>query len=101
MRAEIENTVGEIEKSLELLRQRMNWETADHRLEEFNAMSEDPKLWDDPERAQKLMRERQALVDAMENYRSLAQDLQDNVDLIELGEMEDDAEVITEAENAI
>ncbi|NOX74373.1 MAG: peptide chain release factor 2 [Alphaproteobacteria bacterium] len=101
MRAEIENIASEIEKSLDLLRQRMNWETADHRLEEFNAMSEDPKLWDDPASAQKLMRERQALVDAMENYKSLAQDLQDNLDLIELGEMEDDAEVVTEAETAI
>ena len=34
-------------------------------------MSEDPKLWDDPEKAQKLMRERQALVDAIETYSSL------------------------------
>jgi peptide chain release factor 2 len=101
MRAEIENLASEIEKSLDLLRKRMNWETAGHRLEEFNAMSEDPNLWDDPEKAQKLMRERQALVSAMEDYKSLAQDLQDNIDLIELGEMEDDAEVVTEAETAL
>jgi len=101
MRAEIENIVGDIRKSLDLLAQRMNWETAQHRLEEFNAMSEDPKLWDDPEKAQKLMRERQALVDAMGNFTGLSQDLQDNIDLIELGEMEDDTEVVTEAENAL
>jgi peptide chain release factor 2 len=101
MRAEIENIASEIEKSLDLLRQRMNWETADHRLEEFNAMSEDPDLWNDPEKAQKLMRERQALVSAMEDYKSLAQELEDNIDLIELGEMEEDAEVVSEAENAI
>lgn len=101
MRAEIENLVGDIEKSLDLLRQRMDWETADHRLEEFNAMSEDPNLWDDPEKAQKLMRERQALVDAMETFKGLQLDLQDNVDLIELGEMEEDADVVKEAEDAI
>lgn len=101
MRAEIEKITAEIEKSLELLRQRVGWETAEHRLEEFNAMSEDPKLWDDPDKAQSLMRDRQALVDAMENYQSLAQDLADNVDLIELGEMEDDTEVVDEAETAI
>ena len=47
------------------------------------------------------MRERQALVDAIDRYKSLAQDLTDNTDLIELGEMEDDAEVVTEAEAAI
>jgi len=101
MRAEIENLVGEIQKSLDLLHQRMDWETAQHRLEEFNAMSEDPNLWDDPERAQKLMRERQSLVDAMDTYSGLKQELADNVELIELGEMEDDAEVVKDAENAI
>jgi peptide chain release factor 2 len=101
MRAETEKQVAEIEKSLDLLRQRMGWETAAHRMEEFDAMSEDPTLWDNPDRAQKLMRERQNLVDAMDNYKGLAGDLQDNVDMIELGEMEDDQEVITDAEGVI
>ncbi|MGE4611640.1 MAG: peptide chain release factor 2 [Paracoccaceae bacterium] len=101
MRAETEKQVAEIEKSLDLLRQRMGWETVAHRMEEFDAMSEDPTLWDNPERAQKLMRERQNLVDAMDNYKGLSGDMQDNVDMIELGEMEDDQEVITDAQNAI
>ncbi|MBL4748969.1 MAG: peptide chain release factor 2 [Amylibacter sp.] len=101
MRAEIENIATEITDVLELLKQRMDWETAPYRLEEFNAMSEDPDLWNDPEKAQKLMRERQMLVDAMDNYKSLAQDLADNIELIELGEMEEDQEVIDEAEKAI
>ena len=56
MRAEIANSVEAIEKSLDLLKQRMDWDTAKHRLEEFDAMIEDPTLWDDQERAQKLMR---------------------------------------------
>ena len=101
MRTETEKQVAEIEKSLELLRLRMDYDTADHRLEEFDAMSEDPTLWDNPENAQKLMRERQALVDAMQNYKSLAADLQDNIDMIELGEIEEDDEVVTDAERAI
>ncbi len=101
MRAETEKQIAEIEKSLALLRQRMGWDTAAHRLEEFDAMSENPTLWDNPDKAQKLMRERQNLVDAMEDYTSLAEDMRDNVDLIELGEMEDDAEVVAESEIAI
>lgn len=101
MRAEIQNIVAEIEKSLELLAQRMDWETAPHRMEEFNARVEDPNLWDDPDAAQKLMRERQMLVDAMDTYTSIKQDMSDNVEMIELGEMEDDAEVITDAEEAL
>ena len=101
MRAETENTVAAIEKSLDLLAQRMDWQTAPHRLEEFNAMVESPTLWDDPEKAQKLMRDRQMLVDAMERYQGMKQELSDNVELIELGEMEDDAEVVKEAETAL
>ncbi|KIC44091.1 MAG: peptide chain release factor 2 [Ruegeria sp.] len=101
MRAETQNTVAEIEKSLELLAQRMDYETAPHRLEEFNARVEDPNLWDSPENAQKLMRERQMLVDAIETYESIKTDLNDNVELIELGEMEEDEEVVADAEAAI
>ncbi len=101
MRAETQNIVAEIEKSLELLAQRMDYETAPHRLEEFNARVEDPNLWDSPENAQKLMRERQMLVDAIETYKSIKTDLSDNIELIELGEMEEDNEVVQDAESAI
>ncbi|PRX38182.1 peptide chain release factor 2 [Meinhardsimonia xiamenensis] len=101
MRAEAQNTVDAIRKSLELLKQRIGWETAAHRLEEFNAMVEDPTLWDDPARAQKLMRERQALVDSVETVKAIEQELSDNVELIELGEAEGDEEVVAEAEEAL
>lgn len=101
MRAEVQNTVEEIEKSIELLKQRMTWETAEFRLEEFNARVEDPNLWDDAEGAQKLMRERQLLVDAIDGVKSLMTDLSDNIEMIELGEMEDDDEVVKDAEEAI
>ena len=101
MRAETQNIVAEIEKSLTLLAQRMDVETAQHRLEEFNARVEDPNLWDNPEAAQKLMRERQSLVDAMDTYERIKTEMTDNVELIELGEMEDDEEVVSEAEAAL
>ena len=101
MRAEIQNCVEKIEKSVALLKQRLDWETASHRIEEFDAMIEDPTLWDDPERAQKLMRERQNLMDAVKTARSIEQDMTDNIDMIELGEMEEDEEVVAEAEEAI
>jgi peptide chain release factor 2 len=58
MRSETQSHVEAIRKSLALLAQRMDRTTAAHRLEEFNAMIEDPSLWNDPARAQKLMRER-------------------------------------------
>ena len=101
MRADLQNTIAEIEKSLLLLGQRMDWDTAEHRLEEFNARVEDPALWNDAAKAQKLMRERQVLVDAMATHKSIKQDLSDTVELIELGEMEGDEEVVAEAEESL
>jgi peptide chain release factor 2 len=101
VRAEAQNNVAAIEKSLKLLAQRMDWETAPHRLEEFDALIEAPDLWNDAAKAQKLMRERQALIDAVGIYKRIGAGLKDNVELIELGEMENDQEIISEAEDAL
>ena len=101
MRADLQNTIAEIEKSLLLLGQRMDWDTAEHRLEEFNARVEEPDLWNDAAKAQKLMRDRQVLVDAMSMHKSIKQDLSDAFELIELGEMEGDDEVVAEAEDGL
>ncbi|MBB3712525.1 peptide chain release factor 2 [Limimaricola variabilis] len=101
MRAETQAHIAAIEKSLGLLAKRMGRETAAHRLEEFDARVEDPTLWDDPAAAQKLMRERQALLDKMGTYDQISQGLKDNVELIELGEMEGDEEIVAEAEAAL
>lgn len=101
MRAETQANIEKIRNSLTLLGQRMDIETAPHRLEEFNARVEDPDLWNNPENAQKLMRDRQVLVDKLKEYETIKQGVDDNAELIELGEMEDDAEVVEEAEEAL
>jgi peptide chain release factor 2 len=101
MRAETQANIEAITKSLKLLAQRMDWETAPHRLEEFDALIEAPDLWNDPAKAQKLMRERQALLDAVATYKLISAGLKDNTELIELGEAEGDAEIVTEAEEAL
>ena len=101
MRAETQNHVDAIAKSLKLLGQRMNIDTSAHRLEEFNAMLEAPDLWNDPARAQGLMRERQGLLDALSTYKLIEAGLRDNAELIEMGEAEGDAEIVTEAEAAL
>ena len=98
MRAETQSTIESIRKSLSLLGQRMDWQTAPHRLEEMNAMIEDGDLWSDPARAQKLMRDRQALLDAIETYRRIEADLSANAEMVELAEEEGDADLVAEAE---
>ncbi len=101
MRAETQANVEAIERSLDLLACRMDRPTAQHRLEELNARVEDPALWNDPARAQKLMRERQQLLEKIETHDAIARDLRDNLELIELGEAEGDAAVVAEAEEAL
>ena len=62
---------------------------------------EDPAFWNDPERAREVMRERTRIENALDGYRTLARETRDNRDLIELGEAEEDEEVVREAESAL
>ncbi|NCO86256.1 MAG: peptide chain release factor 2 [Rhodobacterales bacterium] len=101
MRNETQITIAAIEKSIRLIGQRMDRETARYRLEEFNARVEDPTLWDNPEAAQKLMRDRQVLLDKIGDIDALERDLRDNVELIEMGEAEGDEDIVEEAESAL
>jgi peptide chain release factor 2 len=74
---------------------------AQSRLEELNAASEDPDLWNDPQAAQKLMRERQSLETSIKTIKQIEQELEDNLGMIELGEEEGDEGVVKEAEEAL
>ena len=96
MRAELQNIVDKITKSLKLLEQRMDLGSVDHRLEEFNALSENPSFWQDQKKAQTLMRERQFLVNQIETYKNLSSELKENVDLIELAEQENEVSILDE-----
>src|SRR5690606_8926182 len=60
-----------------------------------------PDLWNDPEAARKVMSERQALEGAINDVRALETGVSDNVELIEMGEAEGDAEIVREAEEAL
>ncbi|MDP2700122.1 peptide chain release factor 2 [Thalassospira sp.] len=101
MRAEAQALVDEIKQSMALLRRHLDWDNALRRLDELNALAENPTLWDDPANAQKVMRERTHLEDSINGYKSLAQELDDNIELIELGEAEGDTDTVAEAEAAL
>ncbi|MDJ0930764.1 peptide chain release factor 2 [Breoghania sp.] len=101
MRPETQAIVEEIKQALSLLRRHLNWDRAISRLDELNTVAEGPDFWNDPTKARKLMRERQYLEENIGAVRRMETKLSDNLELIELGEMEDDASVIEEAEEAI
>ncbi|WP_298351617.1 peptide chain release factor 2 [Rhodoblastus sp.] len=90
MRAEAVSLVEQIKQSVGLLRRHLDVENSTRRLAELNAKSEEPHFWDDPENAQKLMRERTELEDRLGAMEKMERDLEDAVTLIELGEMEGD-----------
>lgn len=71
------------------------------RLEELNARSEDPDLWNDPDAAQKIMRERAGLESRITGFLALETGLSDNVEMIDLAEMEGDDDMVAEAEEAL
>jgi peptide chain release factor 2 len=71
------------------------------RLGDFNRQAEDPSLWNDSARAQKVMRQRQALDSAVKGYKKIEQELDDVVTLIELGEAEGDAATVEEGGQAL
>ncbi|WP_417456972.1 peptide chain release factor 2 [Kordiimonas sp.] len=101
MRAEAQATVDQLQQSMALLRRHLDWDRALLRLEELNALAEDPDLWNDPQNAQKLMRERTKLDDAITAVREIGDDLEATVEIIELSEMEDDEDMIKEAEGQL
>jgi peptide chain release factor 2 len=91
MRADAEHLKAQIAESLSLLRAHLDWDRAVRRLEELNARSEDPSLWDKPAEAQAVMRERGRLADQVEGVTRLETEVRDSLDLIDLAEAENDA----------
>ena len=71
------------------------------RLAELNKQAEDPDLWNDSTRAQKVMRERTALENQLGAISRIERELEDSLTFIELGESENDQSVIAEAEAAL
>ncbi len=67
----------------------------------MNRRAEDPALWSKPAEAQKVMRQRQTLEKSLSSFKRMQQDLEDNVTLIEMGEAENDASTVREAESLL
>ena len=71
------------------------------RLAELNRLAEDPNLWDDPQKAQKLMQERTMLEDRLGAIGNITREVEDQIGMIELGDAEGDESVVLEAEDAL
>ena len=63
-------------------------------------MTQDPSLWDNPEKAQKLISERTRLIDKIEKIQSIENEVNSSYEMIELSEFENELEILAEAENS-
>jgi peptide chain release factor 2 len=70
-------------------------------LAELNAKAEDPTLWNDPQKAQELMRRRQELENRIGAIKRIEQAIVDNTELIAMGEAEGDQSIIDDAEKIL
>ncbi|MDE7547921.1 peptide chain release factor 2 [Acetobacter fabarum] len=96
MSAETEALNEQIKQSVALLRRHLNWDVAEGRLAELNNQAEDPDLWNNPEAAQKMMRERTLLANQIEGVQALETNVNDTSELIEMAEAEGDADLVAE-----
>lgn len=78
-----------------------DWDNALIRLSNLNQQAESATLWDDPQQAQKLLKEREALNSSIKGVQDLQQTLDDALGLLELAEIEADIELVNEAETTI
>ena len=96
MSAETEHKADAIRSSLSLLRQHLDWEKSQARLAELQVLAEDQNLWNNQQKAQSVMREKNSLEVMINAVNEIAKQLDDSHDMIAMAEDEGDADLIAE-----
>ena len=78
-----------------------DWDNSVRELAELNAKAEDSSIWNDPQKAQEVMKRRQELDGRINGILKIEQSVADNTELIAMGESEGDASIVVEAEKAL
>ena len=75
-----------------------DWDKAQNRLKELDELTANPNLWEDAEKAQRLMSERTGLTNQIKKVNDLSSAVSDGYDMIELAEAEADETLLVDAE---
>ncbi|WP_310149231.1 peptide chain release factor 2 [Luteimonas sp. 3794] len=86
----VRQRIVDLRGRLDALRGFLDYDARRERLEEVERELEDPTIWNDPERAQALGRERSTLDKTVNGIRSLTEGLEGANELLELAESEQD-----------
>ncbi|WP_345333751.1 peptide chain release factor 2 [Ferrimonas pelagia] len=95
------NSIKDLSERTELLRGYLDYDAKKERLEEVSAELEQPDVWNEPERAQKLGRERSELEAVVETIDNLDQGLDDVRELVDLAVEEEDEDSFVEAQSEL
>ncbi|MDA7599036.1 peptide chain release factor 2 [Alphaproteobacteria bacterium] len=101
MQAETQAKIDAITATIELLHRHVNFDEATARLAELETLSTAGDFWNDQAKAQSAMREKNQIERQLTMISSLQSEMDDAVGLIELGQMENDEDVVAEAEAAL
>ncbi|WP_099140943.1 peptide chain release factor 2 [Xenorhabdus kozodoii] len=93
----VKNHIQDLSERTAVLRGYLDYDAKKERLEEVNAELEQPDVWNEPERAQALGKERSSLESIVETIDQLTQGLEDVNGLLELAVEADDEETFDEA----
>ncbi|WP_096663365.1 MULTISPECIES: peptide chain release factor 2 [unclassified Polaromonas] len=97
----IGNQLADLSNRVNELRGYLDYPAKERKLSEVNAALEDPKVWDNPKRAQELGREKKSLEDVVHVIDRLSSELADNTELFEMSKAEgDDAGMLAIEEDA-
>ena len=96
MSAETEHKADAIRSSLALLRQHLDWDRSLERLTELQNAVEDQDLWNDQQKAQAIMREKNSLEVMIDDVNSITRQLDDAIEMVELAEAEGDEDLVAE-----
>ncbi|MCL9781398.1 peptide chain release factor 2 [Vibrio sp. S4M6] len=94
----IKNRLQDVSERTNILRGYLDYDAKKERLEEVNAELEQPDVWNEPERAQALGKERSSLEAVVETIDLLEQGVEDVDGLLELAVEEEDQETFDEIE---
>jgi len=92
------NSLKDFAERTRTLRQYMDYDGKKERLEEVERELEDPTVWNNPENAQQLGRERNSLASTVATLDELTTGIEEARELLDLAVEEDDAETVTEVE---
>lgn len=68
-------------------------------LNELNQITEDPTLWNNKEKAQKILKEKSLIEEKLNKFNNLKNLLNDNLSYLELAEIENDSQLLNDVEN--